>query len=115
MVFEAVALGGRNVTLEFVSAGDEELSAAQLERSWAGLRPATRDGLPYLGRAAELENAFVAAGHFRSGLQLSTGTAVVMGQLMASEVPSVELDAFRLDRTPHAPHPAGVPREVPAT
>ena len=45
-----------------------------------------------------LENAFVAAGHFRSGLQLSTGTAVVMSQLMRGVPTDIDLSAFRLDR-----------------
>jgi len=36
-----------------------QLAAAQVERSWAGLRPATADGLPFLGRVPGLENAFV--------------------------------------------------------
>lgn len=74
------------------------LAEATIERTWSGLRPATRDRLPYLGRAGDLENAFVAAGHFRSGLQLSTGTARVMSQLIRGETPEVDLEAFRLDR-----------------
>jgi glycine oxidase len=84
--------------LEFALGLVPELQQAQLERSWAGLRPATRDGLPYLGRVPGLANAFLAAGHFRSGLQLSTGTAVVMSQLMEGRQPAVDLSAFRLDR-----------------
>jgi glycine oxidase len=79
------------------------LAAAQVERTWAGLRPASGDGLPYLGRVPQLENAFVAAGHFRSGLQLSPGTALVMSQLIRGERPDVEMDAFRLDRHDAAP------------
>jgi glycine oxidase len=74
------------------------LSDASLEQSWAGLRPASFDGFPYLGRLPELVNAFVAAGHFRSGLYLSTGTAVVMRQLICSGESSIALDAFRVGR-----------------
>lgn len=74
------------------------LAGAQLERCWAGLRPATSDGLPYLGVVPGLENAFVAAGHFRSGLQLSAGTAVVMSRLIRGLDPELNLHAFRLDR-----------------
>jgi glycine oxidase len=75
-----------------------ELAAAPLERSWAGLRPSTSDGLPYLGRVPDLENAYLAAGHFRGGLQLSTGTAIVMSQLMTDQQPEIDLSPFRLDR-----------------
>jgi glycine oxidase len=74
------------------------LAEAQFERAWAGLRPSTRDGLPYLGRVPGVENLLLAAGHFRSGLQLSTGTAAVMAQLVRGESPSVDLAPFRLDR-----------------
>jgi glycine oxidase len=74
------------------------LAAAQFERAWAGLRPATGDGLPYLGLVPGWDNAWVAAGHFRSGLQWSTGTALVLGQLMRGLTPSVDLGPFRPDR-----------------
>jgi glycine oxidase len=70
------------------------LAEATVERTWAGLRPATPDELPCLGPLPGYENAWVAAGHFRAGLQLSTGTAAVMSQLVRGEMPSVELETF---------------------
>jgi glycine oxidase len=75
-----------------------ELRRFAVEQTWAGLRPGTYDGFPYLGAVPGLENAFVAAGHFRSGLHLSTGTAVVMGQLMRGETPIIDLSPFRVGR-----------------
>jgi glycine oxidase len=74
------------------------LAQGVLERSWAGLRPASADGLPYLGSISGFENAFLAAGHFRSGLQLSAGTAVVMADLICAQPASIDLAAFRIDR-----------------
>jgi glycine oxidase len=74
------------------------LTDAALERCWAGLRPGTPDGLPYLGLVPGLSNLFVAAGHFRSGIQLSPGTAQVMTDLLCGRTPELPLDAFRLDR-----------------
>lgn len=90
--------GGVAGLLEFALGLVPGLAGAQLERSWAGLRPSTVDGLPYLGRVPELENAFIAAGHFRGGLQLSTGTAVAMSQLIRGERPLVDLSPYRVDR-----------------
>jgi glycine oxidase len=84
--------------LEFAMGLVPNLARATLERFWAGLRPATDDGLPYLGSVPDVENAFVAAGHFRSGLQLSTATARVMGQLVRGLAPEIDLEQFRLDR-----------------
>ena len=84
--------------LDFALSLVGDLDSATIERTWAGLRPATSDGRPYLGALPGVENAFVAAGHFRSGLQLSTGTAVVISQLIRGEQPQIDLSMFRLDR-----------------
>lgn len=66
--------------------------------AWAGLRPASADGLPYIGRSPAAHNAYLAAGHFRAGLQLASGTAAALADLMAGETPSVDLHPFRPDR-----------------
>lgn len=84
--------------MEFAASLVPQLSGATPELYWAGLRPASRDGLPYLGKVPGLENAYVAAGHFRSGLQLSPGTAIVINDLLAEETPSIDLSSFRPDR-----------------
>jgi glycine oxidase len=74
------------------------LRDAPVEQTWAGLRPGSFDGLPYLGRLPGLKNAFISAGHFRSGLFLSTASAVVMSELMRREQPRVDLAPFRVGR-----------------
>jgi glycine oxidase len=102
---EDVGFDKRNTTeavddlLQFAGDVAPALREAQLEQSWAGLRPSTVDGLPYFGRIPNLSNAFVAAGHFRSGLQLSPGTAVIMGRLIRDEPLQFDLTPFRLDRS----------------
>ena len=75
------------------------LRSAEVERTWAGLRPHSADDLPYLGRVPALQNTYVAAGHYRWGLTLSTATAVAMTQLMHGETPLVDLTEFRVNRT----------------
>ncbi len=75
------------------------LSEATFVKGWAGLRPATFDGFPYIGRLPKLGNAFVATGHFRSGLHLSTGTAVVIGDLINGKTARVDLTPFDPGRT----------------
>jgi len=69
-----------------------------IETSWAGLRPATADGLPIIGRIPDVKNAWIAAGHFRAGLQLSTATAVVMRQLILGEVAEVSIESLGAGR-----------------
>ena len=70
------------------------LKSAEIERTWAGLRPGSLDGLPYMGPLPGLNNAFVAAGHFRSGLYLSPAVAVVISQLLRGERPQIDLGPF---------------------
>jgi glycine oxidase len=84
--------------LQFAVTLVPQLRDAPLERTWAGLRPYSADDLPYLGAVPNLSNAFVAAGHYRWGLTLSTATAVCLTQLLLGEQPLVDLHAFRLDR-----------------
>jgi D-amino-acid dehydrogenase len=48
-------------------------------KPWAGLRPVSPDGIPYLGRPGKLPNLIVATGHAMMGLSLGP----VSGQLVA--------------------------------
>lgn len=75
-----------------------DLRTADVERTWAGLRPGSFDGFPYVGAVPGLDNVFAAAGHFRSGLHLSPGTAVVMSQLIRGEQPQIDLAPFDVGR-----------------
>lgn len=79
------------------------LAHANVERCWAGLRPGSPDGKPFLGAVPGLDNLFVAAGHFRAGIQLSPATALVMKQLLLGEKPTIPLEDFRLDRPLDSP------------
>lgn len=67
------------------------LNNARVERTWAGLRPHRPGGLPYIGRGGPYDNLFVAAGHFRAGLQLSPITAQLMRELILSQPASLPL------------------------
>ena len=89
---------GVNSLLEFGIALVPKLAGAEVLRTWAGLRPASVDGLPYLGRISELGNGFVATGHFRHGLRLSPAPALVMAQIIRGEQPELDVSPFRPER-----------------
>ena len=76
------------------------LGSAELVKCWSGLRPGTPDGLPFIGAVPGWENVFVAAGHFRAGVQLSIGTAQTVTELFTGKPTCVPLDAFAVDRKP---------------
>ncbi len=75
-----------------------ELCPRTFVKAWAGLRPGTYDGFPYMGRLAELENGFVSTGHFKSGLHLSTGSASVINDLFEGKQPEIEMSPFQPNR-----------------
>jgi len=79
------------------------LSRAEVERSWAGLRPGSVDSKPYLGPSAGHSNLIVAAGHKRAGLQLAPASAEVIADLVLGRPPRVDLAPFRTGREPGEP------------
>jgi glycine oxidase len=93
--------GGVAGLLDFAQRVMPSLRDATLEQCWAGLRPGSPDGLPLLGEVPGCSNMFIAAGHFRAGIQLSPATGVVMTDLLLGREPAVSLAPFRPDR-PHA-------------
>lgn len=62
-----------------------ELEQASLVRSWAGLRPHTIDGLPYIGKYEGVKGLYIAAGHYRNGILLSAVTGEIISRLVAGE------------------------------
>ncbi|MEM8733229.1 MAG: FAD-dependent oxidoreductase, partial [Planctomycetota bacterium] len=67
-------------------------------KRWSGLRPGSYDTLPYIGPVPELENLYLAAGHFRSGIYLSCGTAACLADVIEGRQPPVDLSPFRIAR-----------------
>ena len=76
---------------------------AEVERTWAGLRPGSVDSKPYLGFAPGFSNLIVATGHKRAGLQLAPASAEVIADLVMGRSPRVDLSPYRLDREPGEP------------
>lgn len=59
------------------------LADAPVLEAWAGIRPGTRDHAPILGET-NVQNLFVATGHYRNGILLAPITAQIMADLIAS-------------------------------
>ncbi len=75
-----------------------QLRHQPIEKTWAGLRPGSFDGFPYMGSVPGHEQLFLAAGHFRSGIHLSCATAVLMANLMEGLANPIDLHPFRVGR-----------------
>ena len=81
------------------------LADAPIEKQWSGLRPGSSDGRPFLGLVPNYQNLFVAAGHFRAGLQHSIMTGIVMRDVLLNQPNNVDLTPFKPDRTITKPIP----------
>ena len=86
--------------LEFATSLVPRLKDAEVEKCWSGIRPGSPDGMPFLDAIPGFDNAFVASGHFRAGIQLSLGTAKVMSEVILGKKPTIPLEFFSLDRKP---------------
>jgi D-amino-acid dehydrogenase len=77
-----------------------DLAGATIDEVRVGLRPASPDGLPMLGRIPGREHLYVATGHGASGLQLGpySGALVADLALGQSSAPDVDLAPFALAR-----------------
>ncbi len=71
---------------------------AEWERAWAGIRPQTGDGLPYLGEHPIYKGLFIATGHFRNGILLSPITGEVIADMVEGKPTSLNLKPFRVER-----------------
>jgi glycine/D-amino acid oxidase-like deaminating enzyme len=64
----------------------------------AGLRPATTDGLPLVGRSASNDRVVYATGHFRNGILLAPLTAALVADLILEGRSDPALDLMRPER-----------------
>lgn len=75
--------------------GTENLELIEI---WRGLRPCTPDGLPVIGRTRTCENLILATGHATIGMGLGPVTGKLVSQLVAHEVPEINIDPLSIER-----------------
>ncbi len=78
-----VTAAGVHDLLDAALAVAPALASFAVVETWAGLRPGSHDGRPYLGPSA-LEGYVVASGHFRNGILLAPITARLIADLVAN-------------------------------
>ena len=74
------------------------LASASQRRAWAGLRPASLDGRPVMGRLASWDNVWVSTGHFRNGILLAPVSGQLMARSILSGTPDPTLAPFSPER-----------------
>lgn len=60
-------------------------------KPWAGLRPCSPDGMPFIGRIRAYDNLSTATGHAMMGLSLAPITGKLMADVFMRELPAINL------------------------
>jgi glycine oxidase len=89
-----VTAEGIHQLLHFALAAAPGLGGFTVSETWAGLRPGSPDGRPFIGRTP-LEGLFVATGHYRNGILLAPVTA---GMIADGVEGKPDVEAFGLGR-----------------
>jgi glycine oxidase len=74
------------------------LQGEQPFHRWAGLRPATQDGFPLIGRLTRHPEVILATGHYRNGILMSPITAEIIADLVDEKSPALPLESYHPER-----------------
>jgi glycine oxidase len=75
-----------------------DLERHEIKRQWAGLRPGTASGMPYIGAHPLIAGLFVNTGHYRNGLLLAPASARLLVDIMMGNQPIVDPVPYTLVR-----------------
>ncbi|MCF7984810.1 MAG: glycine oxidase ThiO [Thiohalocapsa sp.] len=73
------------------------LKRTPIEDHWAGLRPASPSGIPYIGPYPDVEGLYVNAGHFRNGLVTGPASARLVADLVLGREPILPPSPYALE------------------
>jgi glycine oxidase len=74
------------------------LSDCKLVRQWAGLRPGSPDGVPFIGEHPRIRGLFVNAGHFRNGVVMAPGSVQLLLEMMQNQSGFTDSSPYAIDK-----------------
>jgi glycine oxidase len=80
-----VTEAGRHELAQAAQAIMPSLADHPIENHWAGLRPGSPDGVPFIGPHPLLRDLYVNAGHFRNGVVLAPASARLLADLILGQ------------------------------
>lgn len=73
------------------------LRHAALIHHWAGIRPGSPSGIPYIGPHPAIRNLYFNCGHFRNGLATSLASARLLADILLQRPPILPAEPYALD------------------
>jgi glycine oxidase len=75
------------------------LKLLPVKYQWAGLRPGSPQGIPYIGRLSHLKGLYVNAGHFRNGIVTGPASARLLVDILLEREPILDPAPYTLATT----------------
>jgi len=72
------------------------LADAQVVGHWAGLRPGSPEGIPYIGKVPGFEGLWLNCGHYRNGLVLAPASCQLFADLLLEREPIIDPAPYAL-------------------
>lgn len=73
------------------------LATLPVERQWAGLRPGTENGIPYICEHDVVRNLYIHAGHYRNGIVLGAASAELMAAMISGEDSGIDYAPYAMN------------------
>jgi len=67
-----------------------DLANYPVEHHWAGLRPSSPKGIPFIGAISDWEGLYVNTGQFRNGLVLAPASACLLSSILMDKKPLID-------------------------
>jgi glycine oxidase len=71
-----------------------KLAQAEIIKQWAGLRPGTADGIPFIGECPGIKGLYLNTGHFRNGVVMAPASVQVLLDRMSGRQGFTDYDPF---------------------
>jgi len=71
------------------------LKSAPIIHHWAGLRPGTQQGIPYIDIHPEINNLAISAGHFRNGFAMGPASAQLLYEIITKQPTTVDAALYQ--------------------
>jgi len=72
-----------------------ELEKCTIELHWAGLRPGTNEGIPYIGSMPGYEGLYINAGQYRNGVVTGLASARLAAEAVLGQEPSLDPHPYK--------------------
>jgi glycine oxidase len=73
-----------------------DLSGFEVVKQWAGLRPGTETGVPYIGEHPEIRGLYLNTGHFRNGVVMAPASAQLLTDSLQGRDSFTGFEPYRL-------------------